>query len=196
MKNTLFILFSILIGLHGRAQENLTNRFIKEVDSFVKTTKITDSFEALKGKYDNVYVVNFLTLDSLNKNSSLCFSINYIRNSYDLEYISVNSYFELHKNEEVLLNIPDTSYFKLLAALQIKPLGKDDLCRFVKRLIPEEIGAVTGVKKGMLCCFVKDGLKKKVYENFDDIPSNFSIYKELDWSNGKIEIVKDLSKGK
>lgn len=186
MKNiflSIFILVSYNIKVN--AENTMANVFSTEITSFIN---ITQPISVSKGAY-NIYIVNVIpTLDSINH---ICFSLSYIRNSYDIDYVHVTHYFKVYNGEYVLLNIPDENSLQILASLNLMPFDKKNPPEFMGKLFPEKNGGIAGIVEGEICCINESNeLSRKFYENSDEMPSNFSIYDLSLLQDIKIEKIK------
>lgn len=157
--------------------------FKSELKSFVDSVKPNSIGN---GKYD-VYVAHFYHLDPENK--EFCFTLGYIFNEYDVQYISPD-YVYYVDNEIILIRMDKHKDKKFFNCLNFKKIEESDSVKIASKLYPMERGGITGTTEGLIFCKEKEKISKTYYENSDEIPLEKSIDKYFP-EGGTIELIED-----
>lgn len=156
--------------------------FKEELNFFIDTIKPNSIG---RGKY-LVFVANIHYSNS--SKNHFCFTLGYILNSFELEYVSAN-YVYYFKDEIVLIST-DRKINNFFIDPCFKKIEEEDSIKIRKKLFPEEDGGITAITRGYIYCQEADTISKTFYQNSDEIPLEKSIYKYFP-SGGTIEQIED-----
>jgi hypothetical protein len=184
MKKIIYFLLICInsLFLFGQTSDriNRASEFNSELSSFIFDTKPTPD----KNKYNYLVYVAYLYKNS---NSNYCFTLGYILNSADYNYVTPN-YIYSFKGEMVLVRTNESEYSNLIKELGFKKIDKEEENKIIHKLYPSESGGFTYRSEGLVYCNSKGSAKKTFFENSDAIPLKESIYSHFP-SGGTIELI-------
>jgi hypothetical protein len=175
MKKIIILMLIIFNVYNCKAQDSTLNQIRNELNHFIDTVK---PLSIKNGKY-NVYII---------KSVNNCLSICFIDSETSLDHISTKKYYFLNKNEIVMLIVDDDENIKKYSSyFDVKMISDDSMNIIRSKLFPKSKGAISGISKGLLICFVQGKMKRVFYENSEQMPIEFKYF---DIAPSKVKIEK------
>jgi hypothetical protein len=167
------ILFFISVFTYGQNNSNWDNAevFKEELQLFA------DSIQASLKKTTSSYLV-FVGRFYGNSKKSFCFTLGYILNSVDLNFVAPN-YVYYFKDQPVVISIDSINKVPPLLRKELKEFNLTERKKVSLKLFPSEDGGFTYRSTGLTFCQQKGNVERKWYTNSDEIPFEKSIYKRF-----------------
>lgn len=184
-----FVLFSLnIISLFGQnicqSDNNLVGTLKLELKEYV------DQMKEAGNEFTNSFMVYTVSIHTLDKHTnSLCFSIGYIMNDFDLIYNNFQwALFE--DNEIILFKSKSNLDSAVVRSLGLNIIDSANKKIIADKLLNEEKGAFTYEPVGYVYCQDENGVIKKYYENTLEMPTDRSIHEPIPFPL-HIELIKE-----
>ncbi len=160
------------------------------LDEFILLRKKENS----KASRFNIYILNIYINDT--SSHDICFSLGYIRNSYEYQYVNPQ-YYLIREGEYILVKIDENELGNDFKPLKLKPIrtiseriSTFDLATIIQKLYPGDMGGITGITKAIRYCREGNNISKKNFENSDMLPLKQSIYDSFP-ADIQIEMIRE-----
>lgn len=177
MKKILSIgLFLVSIHFYSCNGDSLQNKKLEEFNNELSLFSNSIKTQSIgKGKY-NVFVACFYSSKTSTKD--FCFTLGYILNEYELNYISPNYVYYLN-NDIVLIKIDKKTKRTFFKNANMRKIEAADSLIIIKKLYPQADGGITYTSKGLTYCNKNEKKERTIFENSDEIPFDKSIFKKI-----------------